>query len=68
MMLESYSTAGINITQGVSCGGCPSGFTRLLCLEKNWRNMQSIKAKSNEAFISWIIVRNKRAIFYEIWI
>jgi len=33
MMLESYSTAGISITQGVPGGGCPK-FIHLLCSEK----------------------------------
>jgi len=37
MMLESYNTAGISITQGVLRGGYPSGFTRFLCSEKDWR-------------------------------
>jgi len=34
-MLESYSIAGISITQGVPRGGCPSGFIRFLCSEKD---------------------------------
>jgi len=29
---------------------------------------QSTKAKSNDVFISWIIIGNKRAIFHESWI
>jgi len=74
MMLKSYSTAGI--TQGVPHGGCPGGFTRLLCSEKDWRIMQpmntklddesgQLRQKSNDAFISWIVVGNERAIFHE---
>jgi len=39
MMLESYSTVGISITQGVPREGCLGGFTLLLCLEKDWRIM-----------------------------
>jgi len=42
MMIKNYSTAGI--IQSVR--GCPSGFTCLLCLEKNWRIMQPMKARS----------------------
>jgi len=47
-MLENYSTNDISITQGVSHGDCPNGFTRLLCSEKNWRIMQPTKARSND--------------------
>jgi len=32
MMLESYSTAGISITQDIPRGDCQSEITRLLCL------------------------------------
>jgi len=39
MMFESYSTAGNSITQGVSRGDVPDGFTHLLCSEKNCRIM-----------------------------
>jgi len=38
MILESSSSASISITQDISredSGGCPSGFTRLLCSEKD---------------------------------
>jgi len=28
--------------------GCPSGFTRLLCLEKDWRIIHSIEARSDD--------------------
>jgi len=66
MMLESYSIAGIGITQGVLREGYPGGFTRLLCSEKDWKIMQAMKA--NDSFISWIIVGNKRAIFQKFWI
>jgi len=59
MMFEIYSTASISIIQSVPRGSC-SGFT-LLYSEKDWRIMQpmkarriiqSIKTKSNDAFIS----------------
>jgi len=45
MMLESYSTTGISVIQGVLRGGCSGGFTRLLCSEKDWRIMQPKKAR-----------------------
>jgi len=78
MILDSYNIAGINITHGASRKDCPDGFTRLLCSEKDWQIMQpikqdqtiiqSIKAKSNNAFINWIIVGNRKVNFHEIWI
>jgi len=35
-----------HITQDVPCGGCLNGFTPLLCSEKDWRLIQSMKVKS----------------------
>jgi len=48
MMLESYSTTGISITQGISRGDCPGGFTRLLCSEKDRIMIQPMQARSND--------------------
>jgi len=48
MMLESYSAVDISITQGVPRGGCPRGFTRLSCSEKDRRIMQPIKTRSDD--------------------
>jgi len=48
MMLESYSIVGFSFTQGVPRGGCPSGFSCLLCSEKDWRIMQPMKARSDD--------------------
>jgi len=68
MMLESYSTAGISITQSITRRLHTGGFTRLLCSEKNGRIMQPMKTKLDDVFISWIIGGNKRTIFHETWI
>jgi len=45
MMLESNSTAGINITQGVPCGGCPieTSFVLRKRLENNAANEDKIR-------------------------
>jgi len=37
MILESYNTANISITQDVPSRGCPGRFIRLLCSERDWR-------------------------------
>jgi len=46
--LKVTVSPALSITQGVPRGGCPGGFTRFLCSEKNWRIIQPMKARSDD--------------------